>query len=143
MLLSGTALPAFATEVWQGDMFITAASTACAADGWTINDYMRAVYRPANLVDNGIDSKLSLIGPRNAQRYLVANAAFAGSGTYQGVMITSRANLQSWTSTFSSATVMPTPTATTQTVVVKATINNFGDVIGCKVTLRGSLGRRP
>ena len=143
MLLAGTGLPAFATEVWQGDMFITAATTACAADGITANDFLRAVYRPRNLADNGVDTKLSLIGSRNAQRYFVANAPLTGTGNYEGILITSRANFQSWTGTFSGATVTPTPTATTQTIVVKVTFKNYGDIVGCTATLKGSLGHRP
>lgn len=143
LLLAGAALPAFATEVWQGDMFVTAVTSACAADGLVVNDFFRAVYKPRNLVDNGVDTKLSLVGPRNAQRYMVANGPLTGTGNYQATMITSRANVDSWNGGFSAASVLPTPTATTQTVVVKVTLNTFGDVAGCTVTLKGSLGNRP
>ena len=144
LLLAAAITPGLATEVWQGDLFITTASAGCANDGIAVGDYFTAIYRPRNLVDNGPDTRLALVASRSAQRYEVTNAPLSGSGPYKGVFITSRANVQTWTGTFSAASVSPaTPTATTQTVVIKATFTNFADVVGCTATLKGSLGNRP
>jgi hypothetical protein len=144
VLLAGTAFPASAVEVWQGDMFITAASAACVAEGYTVNDFFRAVYRPRNVEDNGIDTRLSLISARNAHRFLVENAPLTGAGNYHGNKIGSTAAFSSWDSTFSAASVTPPlPTVNTQTVVIKVTFKDFADFPGCTATLQGSLGNRP
>ena len=68
-IAAATASPAFAVQVWQGDMFLTDANAACKAKGFTVDDFFRGVYRPAGVADNGANSFLSLTGSRNSQRF--------------------------------------------------------------------------
>jgi hypothetical protein len=143
LLLGATSFPAFGLEVWQGDMFVTAASPRCARNGVSVNDFFRAVFRPRGLENNGADTRLSLFGTRSAHRYLFRNRALAGDGQYQGDFISPQAVVASWNGEFSDASVEPpSPTGSTPTVVVKLRLRDFGD-FGCTLTLEGSLGNRP
>jgi hypothetical protein len=145
MLAGGFANAATAAPgeiVWQGDIFVKTVTAGCQGS-WAVGNFSRAVFKPANLGTNGADTKLSLIGTRNGQRYFWPGAKF-GNGAIGGTGIGTTANVFTWTSNFSKATTQPaTPTATTQTVVLKATITNFFNNPGCTVTVIGSLGLRP
>ncbi len=144
VFLAVTVVHAFATEVWQGDMFVTAKTAACDADGVDVGDFMRAVYRPRNVEDNGVDTKLALYGSRSAHRYKVVNAALSGAGPYEGDKIGPTALTSAWSATFVNTSVAPAlPTPNTQSVVIKVTFRNFGDLVGCTATLKGSLWNRP
>jgi hypothetical protein len=142
-IAAATASPAFAVQVWQGDMFLTDANAACKAKGFTVDDFFRGVYRPAGVADNGANSFLSLTGSRNSQRFSVAGGTLSGSGTYNGTFITSTAGFLSWSDSFSGAKVKPAPTLTTPSITITVKIKTFGDVAGCNVTLQGALGIRP
>jgi hypothetical protein len=143
MLLAGTISTASAVEVWQGDLFATAATTECAAVSWSVNEFARAIFRPANVTDNGPNSVLVVLGGRSAQRYSVTGN-LAGNGSYSATAIGSSTNIFSWNGAFSQASVKPAaPTATTVTLVVKARLANFFNVANCTLTLQGSLGKRP
>lgn len=146
MLTTGTIPSASATEVWQGDLFITAANATCVNSGFSVNDFFRSVYRPNGLEDNGPDARLTLISARVAQRYSVTGALSAGKKlkAYSGQIIYSTAGFASWDGTYKLATVTPaTPTVNTATVTIAVTFNDFASFVGCTATLKGSLGNRP
>lgn len=138
-----TTSPALATQVWQGDLFLTKITNACKDSGFALDDFFRSVYRPAGVEDNGANSFLSLTGSRNMQRFVVAGGALSGNGNYSGTFLTSSAGILTWTNTFSSAKVKPAPTLTTPSITVSVKITRFGDIDGCNVTLEGALGLRP
>jgi hypothetical protein len=141
-MLLGAVAPASAVEVWQGDLFLTVVGGACKPN-WGVNDFVRAVFRPANLSDNGPDSRLALFSTRVVQRYTVAGGPFK-SGSFAATGIFSSTNMPNWTGTLSQVNVKPaTQTASTPSVTIKARISNFSDIDGCIVTLEGVLGKRP
>jgi hypothetical protein len=142
LLLGATAYPA-AAEVWQGDSFILARTVECKASNWAIGDFFRTVYRPANVGTNDASARLTLIGPRTAQRYFVNPGELVGSGNYTGTFITSMAGFVSWAGTFSSARTKPDPTPTTPTLNLLVKLQTFSGLDGCNVTLQGSLNLRP
>jgi hypothetical protein len=143
-LLAGLVSSASAVEVWQGDLFITTANATCRENGVNVNDFVRAVYRPANVSDNGPDARLSLVGTRNAQRYSFTGVLVDGGGSYNGQIISSTANYGTWSDTYQGAKVRPvTPAVTTPTVTFKIVIKQYATFAGCNVTLSGSLGHRP
>ena len=144
LVLSGLMVPAQATEVWQGTMFVTAANSPCRADGVVVGDFYLAVYRPRNVEDNGVDTRLALFTTRSANRYIVINKPFDGNGRYEGIRVSTTALVQDWSGNFSGATVNPpSPTPSTQTVEITVTFTKFNNNSGCTATLVGSLTNRP
>jgi hypothetical protein len=145
MLLAATISSASALE-WQGDLFITKSNAACRNEGFEVNQFFRSVLQPAGAaLGNDTNTRLSLIGQRNAQRIFLQNDVLDGSGPYNGTFITSRAGFASWTDgTFSGAKLKPATLATsTPSIIVKVTINKFANIVGCSLTLEGTLGQRP
>ena len=143
ILLAAATSSASAIEVWQGNLFITAANNACNGTPWTVNTFFTAVYRPSGLSNNGGSTRLALFLTRYAATYAVSGA-LSGNGQYQATRITPAASVFDWSGTYAKASVKPaSPTATTKTVVVKVQLAKFGNTGKCKVTLQGSLGKRP
>ncbi len=143
-LLCGQGISAQAAEViWQGDMFVTVANAACESGGIVVGSFYRAVFKPRNLEDNPADTRLAMFGSRQALHHNWTGANY-GNGPVDGIVIGSKGNAGSVSSTFSQALIQPaTLTATTKTVTVKGRITNFFAVSGCTATLIGSLGNRP
>jgi hypothetical protein len=156
-LIAGFAAPASATTlaVWEGFVYVTDVkeATVGACTGTTgpgggvttgfFTSAFHAVFKPAGLVDNGADTKLLLITNRSAFHHLWQGKAF-GPGNIPTTGFGGTANIFTYTSTFKSASISPAaPTATTQTVVLKAKVSNFFDNADCTVTLIGSLSNRP
>src|SRR5688572_22223940 len=109
-VLACATLPASAIETWQGDLFVTAATAACngpGTPGITVNDFFRAVFRPRNLEDNGVDTRLALFSTRNAHRVFIENAPLSGAGNYNGVFIGGTGGFTSYAATFASASTTP------------------------------------
>jgi hypothetical protein len=140
--------PAVAAQVvWQGDLFIKEMhGEACVSGDFQTGQYasyFRAVFKPANLGDNGPNTKLSIVTPRSALQYQW-NAASFGPATVTGTQIGGTANVVTSTATFLVANLSPAaPTEDTQTVVIRAKIQDFFGNAGCTVRLIGSLGNRP
>jgi hypothetical protein len=80
-LLAGTISTVSAVEVWQGDMFITAASAGCAATPHGVGSFYRSVYRPNGVEDNGNFEAISFVTPRAVFRVAV-NGSFPAAGSY-------------------------------------------------------------
>jgi hypothetical protein len=142
-----TGVPASAFETWQGDLFVTTATSQCTtvqgSPNVTVNDFFRAVFRPAGVSDNGPDSKLALYHPRNAHHIEIDNKALTGSGNFAGRWITGGGNFVSYAGTYVAASATPAPAIGVETVVVHVQVRKFGNTVGCNVTLHGSLGNRP
>jgi hypothetical protein len=143
-LLGTTAMTAQAAEIiWQGDVFVKSVVGSCAGAGITSGTFFRGVFKPKGEGTNGPDTKLSLIGQRNAQRYLFANSAYGNKPSVAATFITSTANVVELNSNFSQAKATPAnPTANTQTIVLEGKITNFAAIGGCTATIVGSLGLR-
>jgi hypothetical protein len=142
-VLAATASSAFAIEVWQGDLFITALSDTCTANSFSVDDFFRAVLRPAGVEDNGTDTALLLVGTRSAQRAVIADGALTGNGDYNGVFFGSQGNARSWTSQFSGAKLKPLPSTKAKPVTITVDLATFAGLTGCDLTLQGTLGVRP
>jgi hypothetical protein len=145
--------PAGATTlaVWEGFVYVKTATSACTdqtgpGGGFNTGFFasaLHAVFKPAGVVDNGPDSKLLLITNRSALHHIWAGKPF-GVGNIPGTGFGGTANIFTWNSKFTSATISPpAPTASTQTVVLNAKIATFFGVAGCTVTVSGSLSHRP
>lgn len=131
--------PAFAVQTWQGDIYITAVTTACESVGIRSNTFYRAVYRPKNIEDNGSVSRLAFFSSTNSHIYTFSNVS--ASGRYSGVVISSFPKILRYSGPFESASFgPPTFSATTQTLILKLTLKNFVGAVGCNVTLRAGLG---
>jgi hypothetical protein len=137
-----TGVPASAVEVWQGDLFISAATTQCASAGFAKDDFFRAVYRPANISDNGAAARLTLLTPRAAARIAATEGDFVRNGDYSGKFFSSRAGLLEWDSTILTENIGAV-TETSPRVDVLLGMRNFTGVVGCSVTVRGTLTHRP
>jgi hypothetical protein len=85
---------------------------------------------------------MSLIGSRNAARITSKNKPFAVNGHYDGLVISSRAGTETWSSTFGPVTITAV-TAASPTASVKLALKNYDGAAGCTITLQGSLTRRP
>jgi hypothetical protein len=142
LLLASAIVPAAAKEVWQGDLFITVATPACADIGFANRDFLRAVYRPRNITDNGANTSLLLIGARNAARITVTNNTFATNRPFSGKFFTSRAGEDDWNATLG-PTAVTAVNANTPSVTIKTQIKNFDATAGCNVSLEGTLTHRP
>lgn len=143
-LLGTTAMSAQAVDfVWQGDIFVKTVQGSCAPNGISSGTFFRGVFKPKGEGTNGPDTKLSLIGQRNAMRYIFTNAAYGNKPSVPGTFITSTANVAEVNANFSQASATPAnPTANTQTIVLKGRITNFAAIGGCTATIVGSLGLR-
>ena len=126
VLLASIALPVSATEVWQGDLFITAATSQCAVANFDVGNFFRAVYHPPTIGGNDPDARLSLIGARNAARISRDNGAFVANGPYHGNFLSSHAGLNAWDSTLGAVSITAV-TATSPRADIRLGVKNFAD----------------
>lgn len=144
-LTSGTAAAA-EPLVWQGDLFITAVTSACTtASVAAVGDFDEAVYRPKLTASAPADA-LALTLAR-ASLILVANSGtLKGSVAYTGTFIGSHADLGQYTSTVKLAiasTSGGSVTSSSRGVAISGTINEYFSIPGCTITVTGVLGPRP
>ena len=151
-LLTCLAAPALgAPTLWQGDLFITAVNNAAACDAVSMQvaDFARFNFRPKSVAGNGQSDLLSWNFQRSSGHMTpvggVLDTATAATVRY----IFSSAGFSQIANSPIVATVNPAaPAATTATVRVTITINNFysssiGALSGCNATFSGALTRRP
>jgi hypothetical protein len=147
-LLASSAGSSLAAQVvWEGELYLETVTPACATGDFRtgfFSSHFHAVFRPANLGDNGPDTFLSLITPRSAFQYTFPGQDF-GNGTFSATGIGGTAKVFTWnTSKFTLASVKPAQLApNTQTIVLKAKITNFLSNAACTVTVIAGLGLRP
>ena len=134
-----------AADVWQGQLTITAA-TGCSTAGYGVGDTGRSIYR--NKVSSTEQpSGLEVIYGRSAV-IIVATAASGpgadlnGPTTYSGDNIGGRATsaLNAYNGT---STLAITPDSTNKFLSIAGTIDNFTNVSGCTVTVRGEYAHFP
>jgi hypothetical protein len=126
---------------WEGFVETTAASSGCSGvPGATVGDLSVSIYRPKI---SGADTNtfLSFIRLRAALDLQNTSEATAsqmnGTGNYSGDAIDNRAKSFTYNSTYK-FTVTPFPiTATTNTIKITGTFNNFYNNAGCNLTIEG------
>ena len=136
-----------AETVWQGDIFVTSATSACASVGVSVGDDRQAIFAPGTLPGNGSSDQIAIFRPRGSatllvrlsgtldkatsfQYYAINHSATQAQGTYQnqGPFAVTPPKI--------SATNMPS------VVTVTYSWKNNG-VTNCNMTLTGNLTRRP
>lgn len=153
-LLALFASPAAALTLWQGDMFVTAISesnpgTSCKNVDVAVGDFVRAVFRPKGLQDNGNTDLLALIGADSAVQLIPTTPAGgtlnrATAGTVRTISGSARYG-QLPNVEFSGVTVTPAaPVVDTPSVEIEITIKNIFSIkpatpSGCTATYAGSL----
>jgi hypothetical protein len=153
-LLALFASPAAALTLWQGDVFVTAISEtnpgiSCKEVNVAVGDFVRSVFRPKGLTDNGDHDLLSLIGADSAIQLAPTTPAGgtlndATAGTVR--TIDGSAGFRQVTNVeLNRTTVTPAaPSADTPAVAIKITIKdvfsrNAVTPSGCNATYSGSL----
>jgi hypothetical protein len=146
LLLVASASSASAIQVWQGHLFITAASKDCVDAGWTVNRFFNAVLRPYDIEDNGPNTLLALFQDRYAASYSFAGS-LSGNRIYSARHITSTAGgggpSGPWSGWYSRGRVRPVPTESRPYLTVRVVVSDFAHTAGCNVKLEGTLGLRP
>jgi hypothetical protein len=143
-LTGGSSISTQAEVVWQGEVFVTAVTSTCSNRGINVGTFYRGVLKPRALDDNGPDTKLSLIGTRQALQYQW-NVDDYGNGTgIPGHMIGPTANKFTFTSNVTVASTTPAVIATnTKVVNIRGRFASFFSIAGCTAILSGTLHTRP
>lgn len=140
-----------AETTWIGNIFVSAVavpSKCLNSNGSSVadvGDYYRGLFRPAvSGLDNGADSYLALVGQRSSFTIMVPNNTFQAGINYGSSYVSSSLSFGSNSAGITRWTQSPaTPTATTNSINITATLANFWNVKGCTVTLRGALTLAP
>jgi hypothetical protein len=141
-----TAIGAQQPAVWQGDLFVTTITSTCASEDVTaVGDFYRSVYRPniAPPPDSQAKEALSLVGTRNAFILEATGKTLRGKASANTLVIFSRAEVGSSTTTVDLKITPTKITPSTPSVEITGTINNYFDNTGCNITVVGALGLRP
>ncbi len=141
---------AFATTsanaaVWQGQLFIMTATSACNARGTNAGDFSQAVYSPLGKVGNGgTQDQLAIFFPRGSA-FLVVPALGGALNKATKVNVTAiNSNATGGPATWSvTALTVTQPVQAGTPVKISFGVSNFLSVSGCTVTLSGTLAPRP
>jgi hypothetical protein len=139
--IPGVSQAADTQEVWEGFVQNTAASSGCSGvSGTGIGDLYVSIYRP-KINSTDTNTFLSFIRLRAALDLQNTSETTAsqmnGTGNYSGDAIDNRAKSFTYNSTYR-FTVTPFPiTATTNTIKITGTFNNFYNNAGCNLTIEG------
>jgi hypothetical protein len=126
---------------WEGFVENTAASSGCSSvSGTSVGDLYVSIYRP-KILGTDTNTFLSFIRLRAALDLQNTSETTAsqmnGTGNYSGDAIDNRAKSFTYNSTYR-FTVTPFPiTATTNTIKITGTFNNFFNNAGCNLTIEG------
>lgn len=134
------------TETFQGDIFITAAPSACGTTA-AVGDYYRVLYRAKVATSDPADAFV-FIGGRSAFRISsqASSGSLNGASTTLNAYFDSRGSFYSGVAGNSSLTFSPfSGTSVTATANIKVTgnVTSFYGVSGCDITIRGDLTLRP
>ena len=127
--------------LWQGDVFITAATPQCSSEGKNVGTFFQAVFEPKGLPANDPQKDQLMIFPfgQLAALHYVPNTAsgllngatsVAGTGINSGGLFTGTMSLKSVTVS------PPTPKTNTPSVTITWTKTNAS---GCTFTASGNL----
>lgn len=135
-----------ASTLWEGDLFIAAANTACATVGVSAGDFWQAVFAPKNLTGNSKTSdQFAVFRPRGSAAQITPNTGTLNGSTVVTMTVIENAAVKTNKDvTFSPAikVVPATITATTPSVEVTMAVTGL-DGVGCNVTFHGILAHRP
>lgn len=139
----GTASASAATE-FRGSLCITKTNAACSAGGWGVGDCLLMRFSPPNVGTNGPKTELSLFGQAFADNYSLASGTLIGTTMkpVSAVHIGREGYAFSTTARFTLQTPK-VPTTTTESILIRGSIANFGDTTGCTVTFRATGVNRP
>ena len=137
-----------AQTVWQGDLFVTAVTSACNSPVVALNvgDFIQAILAPKNLSGNGSSDSLNVFLPRGAAYNIVPqNGTLNAATAFKLVGIhhdgTAGSSTPSSQGPFS---VSPSTIASvTPSVTLSFTWHGYDGVSGCSVSFQGVLTRRP
>ncbi len=130
--------------IWQGDVFIKAASAGCSAIGATVGDFAQAVFAPMGLGGNNPkQDQLAIFFPRGSAIQLVptSGGALNSAKTVNVINInsdaTAKANTSQPVGPFSISTVKAN-----EPVSISFAVPNYYSS-ACSVTVAGILFPRP
>jgi hypothetical protein len=140
--LPGAALAA--ASVWDGFATVTAVTPQCSGvSGAALGDTHVSVFRPKI---TGGPTFLSFVFLRGAVTQENTSETTVhqmnGSGNYSGFLVGSHAAFSQYTGTYKITLFPATITASTPSVTIDGTINNFLNTPGCHVTFVGTYAER-
>lgn len=143
----GASAPArAATLIWDGTIAFTALTPQCAPIGID-TDTTDALYRPH--LTAGDPNAAVIVHDSNQGHLVQVQAATTtpqmnGTGlSYDGSFYVPSTGLtQTWTGTYSFTVTPATVTAATTFVKITGTIENFANIAGCTLTIKGGFLRR-
>jgi len=135
-----------AATVWQGDMFVATATSACGSAGINAGDFWQAIFAPKGLPGNNASSdQFALFHPHGFAAQIVPK-----SGTLDKAIAITLTTIRSDATTKINASAgnhsftvsPPAPSTGTASVTISWTQTDWFTT-GCNVTLNGVLVRRP
>lgn len=146
LALGATAPAQAASQVWQGTLFITSVTGACAAANTSTGDYYTVVYRPIISGSQNGPEGLSFISSRSGQYWstLSSTASFQSAAQANILSFGSHAT-QSYAASGGGYSLIILPdvvTLQTPTVTMTGQLSNFWNVSGCNVTVSAALTQR-
>jgi hypothetical protein len=142
--LPGAALAA--AGVWDGFATVFAATPQCSGvSGAAVGDTHVSVFHPL-IGSTATPTHLSFVFLRGAVTQENTSETTVhqmnGSGNYSGFMVGSQAGFSQYTGTYKITLFPATITASTPSVTIDGTINNFLNTPGCHVTFVGTYAER-
>ncbi len=144
-LAATAAANATTPAIWQGDLFITTASTSaatlCNSVGISTGDVVQAIFAPKNASTSS--DELAVFFPGGSAHQLVPQGKATALANATNVIITHiqhNAGLKTENVTLPAAIKISSPTSGTQSLTVS--VANLGTT-GCNVTFNGILVPRP
>lgn len=128
---------------FRGAMCVTAVTTACAADGWSVGDCLLLRYSPPNLGSNGAATEFSVLGQSFGDNYSLAAGSLVGTTLQPVVGLHIGRTGYSFSATMRLTSQSPVPAATTRSLSLAGNIGNFGGTTGCTIGFRASATNRP
>jgi hypothetical protein len=142
-LLGATTGAAKAELVWDGELIVKTVTAACGTS-WAPADFAAAVFRPANIDDNGVDSYFSFLQRDRALSLKIVGNSFVGNGNYAGTLTRRNGQGLSYQGTFANIVVTPANfTAATKNIQITGTIRRVENVVGCNLGFTAVFVRRP
>lgn len=141
--LAAQAAPPLDHWPFNGSLHILTTTPQCGSNP-DVDEIYSSMYRPLIAGDSN-PGALHLYKLRQAVRMVDTSAQgqFRGSGTYNGVQLTGRGTIETYTGAYSGVVVTPaTITGTTLFVTMRGTITNMDNKTGCTVTFRASFDVR-
>lgn len=144
-ILATSSVVANAGALWQGDLFVTSATTACNSKGTNAGDFSQAVYSPLGDAGNGgTQDRLAIFFPRGTA-FLVVPASGGTLNNATKVNVTAiHSNATGGSATWSvSGLAVSQPVQAGVPVKISFGLSNFLGVSGCNVSLSGTLAPKP